>query len=205
MYLSPKLYHFVQYVAHGNYASTLNRLNKMLCVHHGDVVVELGCGDGGFAEYFLKQGCKYFGIDQDEERIIIAKKKILEGSFITGNLMNFDFNSIPKSKHYFCHGLLHHLDDEQCHKLIKRVMSINNDMKFVTIEPIRPNPWYSNPIATFLANMDDGDYIRTHNSWKNLLNEWLKKSETMNRLPPRWLVPAMFALLVPQSKATESM
>jgi len=203
MHLSPKLYHVVQIVAHGDYSKTLTKLYSLLNINHGDVVVELGCGDGGFAKYFLNKGCKYFGIDLDKERIKIAQQKNPEGKFFASDLMDFDWTSLPQSKKYCCKGLLHHLSDEQCKKLIKKVTSLNKEIKFLAVEPIRPNTWYSNPLGTFFANMDDGKYIRKINPWKELFGPWLETIETMSRRP-RWPVDALFAILVPQTKTTDN-
>jgi len=202
MHLSPYAYHVVQCIAHGNYGKTLKKLERFLDASPGDIVVEVGCGDSGFAKYFINHGCKYYGIDSDEQRIKIAQKKIPEGFFICADLMNFDFSTLPTCNNYFCYGVLHHLDDNQCNKLIKKIMVISDNIKFVAMEPIRPFPWYTNPIATFCVNMDDGNYIRTYDSWTELYGTWLKKSEIKSELP-RWPVRYLFALLVPQHKTID--
>jgi len=75
MHLNPRIYHLVQYLVHGNYNKTLKKLCNTLNIKKGNVVVELGSGDGGFSKFLLKMGCQYYGIDSDEERIKIAKQK----------------------------------------------------------------------------------------------------------------------------------
>ena len=193
------MYQLALQIACGNFSETLKRLYKMLNIKKGDVVVELGSGVGGFSKFLLKEGCQYYGIDNNEERVKIAKQKEPNANFITADLMNFDFSTLPKSNQFFCHALLHHFDDEHCTKLIKRIIQIHEDIKFVAIEPVRPYPWYSNPIGTIISNMDDGDYIRSINSWKELFSPWLSKLEILSRLP-RWPVPAVFGLLTSRSK-----
>ena len=199
MHLSPKMYHIVQCLVHGNYEKTLKILSKMLDIENGDIIVELGSGDGGFSRNILQMGCQYYGIDADEERVKIAQQNIPKASFFASDLIDFDFSTIPITKQYFCHGLLHHLDDEQCKKLIKKIIGIDDNVRFVTIEPVRPITWYSNPIGTIVSNMDDGDYIRTIDSWKELFNPWLSKLEILN-LFPRWPIPFVFCLLESKQK-----
>ena len=199
MHLTPKIYDIVQHIAHGNHNETLKKLHKMLDVKKEDVVIELGSGSGGFSKYFLDIGCQYYGFDSDKGRVEMSKQKEPNANFIAADLTDFDFTTIPYSNHFFCNSLLHHLDDEQCKILIKKITEINDDVKFVIIEPIRPSLKYTNPIGTFICNMDDGNYIRTLNSWKKLFSPWLSNIEVQNRLP-RWPVSAVFSLLVSQKK-----
>jgi len=199
MHLNPRIYDLVQYIAHGDHSETLKKLYKMLDIKKGDVIIELGSGSGGFSKYLLNTGCQYYGIDSDKERVKIAKQKEPNANFLLADLTNFDFSTLPYSNQFFCNSLLHHLDDEQCKKLIKKITEIHNDIKFVAIEPIRPYPKYSNPIGTLISNMDDGNYIRTLNSWKKLFSPWLSKLEIQSRLP-RWPVSAVISLLVSQKK-----
>lgn len=191
MHLGPKTYGTLQYLVHGNYKKTLPRLQRFLGFGNGDIVVELGCGAGSFSEYFIKQGCTYYGIDKDAERIEVAEKNRNDGFFILTDLMAFDFSSLPPCKHFFCHGVLHHLDNDQCHQLIERVTNLGSDVKFVAIEPIRPDHWYLNPIGTIVSNLDEGNYIRTIISWKELYSSRLEQSYIMPLLP-RWPLKLFF-------------
>lgn len=57
-----------------------NRLKKEERLHHqlvsrGDVkrILDLGCGDGGHAEFYTKKGIRYTGIDNSREMIAMAR------------------------------------------------------------------------------------------------------------------------------------
>ena len=195
MHLSPQMYHLAQYITCGNYGDTLKKLYEFLNIKSGDVVIELGSGDGGFSKYLIQKGCKYYGIDLDKDRVKIAKQKEPGANFIAADLLNFDFTTLPSSTKYFCHGVLHHLDDSKCKELFKKVTSIREYIQFVAIEPVRPDRWYTNPVGTLISNMDEGNYVRTLNSWSELFQPWLKKMDVLSRMP-RWPIPAVFALLV---------
>jgi len=188
------MYHIVQHLVHGDYKNTLNMLTTMLEISEKKTVVELGCGDGGFSKFFIKKGLQYYGIDNNSSRIKVAQKKAPQGKFFVGDVENFDFSIITKCNLFFCHSLLHHLDDNQCNKLIKNILSLNENIKIVVVEPVRPETWYSNPIRTIIANLDDGNYIRTLDEWKKLLGPWIKKIEIVNKLP-RWPELTLFAQL----------
>jgi len=176
MHLSPKMYYIVQHLVHGDYKNTLNRLTTMLDIGENKVVVELGCGDGGFSEFFIKKGLQYYGIDNNSARIRVAQKKMPYGKFFVADVENFDFSTLPHCNLFFCHAVLHHIDDNQCNKLIKNILSLDENVKFVIIEPIRPETWYSNPVSTIIANLDDGNYTRTLGEWKKMLGPWIKKN-----------------------------
>ncbi len=198
MHLSPKLYHIVQKIAHGNYEDKLESLFKLLDAKKEDIIIELGCGVGGFSNYVLKRGFQYYGIDMDQERVEIAKQKEPKATFITSDLTKFDFLSIPNSKKFFCMEVLHHLDDEQCKKVINNVTQIHNNVKFVAIEPIRPELQYTNPIGTFVADHDDGNYIRKLEEWKILFEPWLKEIIILKNY--RWPLANAAFLLAPKEK-----
>jgi len=182
MHLNPKAYHLVQLIAHGNYKETLAKLDQLLEIKKGEIIVELACGDEGFSEYYINKGCEYYGIDVNKERIKIAQEKNSKGHFFTSDILEFDFKKIPPTNKYFCHGFLHHLNDRQCIQLVNKITHLRNDVIFVAIEPIRVKHWYHNPLAWIIVNMDDGKYIRTLDKWYSLLNPWKGKVEILSRL-----------------------
>lgn len=57
----------------------------------GEKVLDLGCGNGRFIEFFKKQGIEYFGVDNSERLIEIAKKRHPEGNFQVADSFNLPF------------------------------------------------------------------------------------------------------------------
>lgn len=75
-------------------------------------VLDLGCGNGRYFEYFKKRGVNYFGIDNSEKLIKIAKNKYPEGSFRLADVLNLPFsdNFFDKT---FGIAVLHHIPSEE--------------------------------------------------------------------------------------------
>lgn len=198
MHLNPKTYHFIQWLAHGNYEKILKRLDEFLEIKKNDNIIELGCGDGILANHFINLDCNYYGIDIDFERIKKAQKENPKAKFFSSGILKFDLKTLPTNSKIFCHGVLHHLNDDECNKVIEKVLKLKNDMFFVTVEPIRSKHWYTNPIGTFLTQIDDGDYIRTFDQWMSLFKNLIERKEIMRQLP-RWPVDALFLKLTKNS------
>lgn len=193
MHLNASLYHLTQRIVHGNYYNSLRILEELLELKQNDTVVELGCGDGILASYFIDRGYRYYGIDVDIERIKKAQK-IAGGHFFASDLLQFDFSNIPPSTKFFCYGVLHHLSDNQCIQLLNKITSLRKDIRFAIIEPVRPSTWQSNPFSSIVFRFDDGKYIRTLESWKKICNPFLKKVE-LKKLSARWPIDIIIALL----------
>lgn len=159
----------------------------MLELKPGETVVEVGCGTGLLAHYFAEHGYDYWGIDLDQERIKIAQQRTPELHFLAGDVLTFDFDLIPKFKRVFIHGVLHHLDNLQCSRLIDHILHISSDLLLVVIEPFRSNRWYANPLETLLSLLDEGRFIRDLQGWLYLFGENLDVFTTRS-LWPRWPV-----------------
>ena len=57
----------------------------------GDVVLDLGCGNGRWVETFKKQEVEYFGLDNSEKLIQIAKARYPDVNFIKADALNLPF------------------------------------------------------------------------------------------------------------------
>jgi SAM-dependent methyltransferase len=55
-----------------------------------DLVVDLGCGSGLWAQDLTKVGYRVFGIDVSEQMIAIARKRVPEAEFRVGSLFDSD-------------------------------------------------------------------------------------------------------------------
>lgn len=95
----------------------------------GDSVLDLGCGNGRFYELVCQpdKNIKYFGVDNSNRLILLAKQKYPQGQFILsdGLALSFSENFFDK---ILCAAVLHHLpgDDlrreflRQAHRVLKQ-------------------------------------------------------------------------------------
>ncbi|MCG3137827.1 MAG: hypothetical protein HJJLKODD_01680 [Phycisphaerae bacterium] len=194
MYLKPRLYRLVQTIVHGDYSNSLPRVQRMLQIQPGEVVVELGCGDGGFADYFMRQGCEYWGVDVDPARIDAARRRFPQANYLLADAVQLRLDQLPRSRNFFGHLFLHHIDDQACRNLLQLLFAQHPEATFVSVDPIRPDPWFANPFGTILSNMDDGRFIRTLKDWRSLLQPWKCEEEIVSYWP-RCPISAYFARL----------
>lgn len=84
-------------------------------IKKGDKVLDLGCGNGRYYQYFKDKETEYIGIDNSEKLIEIAKKKHLFADFRTGDALN-----LPFPNNYFDKvvsiAVLHHIPSEKLRK-----------------------------------------------------------------------------------------
>ena len=101
-------------------------------VKEGQTILDLGCGNGRLIEAFNKK-INYFGIDQSEALIKLAKKRYPDYSFITGNALtlnkiNFKGKGFPQKFDYiFSIAVLQHIPGKQ--KRIELIKSLKNNLK----------------------------------------------------------------------------
>lgn len=93
-----------------NYAR-LNHLESLQIPVKGKTVIDVGCGVGHLAQYFVKRGCDVFCVDGRAEIISELQKRYpgLRSAIV-------DVEKTPLSNYgafdiVFCYGLLYHLED----------------------------------------------------------------------------------------------
>jgi tRNA (uracil-5-)-methyltransferase TRM9 len=77
----------------------------------GEKVLDLGCGNGRWYKVFKEKKVDYFGIDNSEKLIEIAKENFPEAKFFVGDAMNLPFPDNFFDKVYSI-ALLHHIPSE---------------------------------------------------------------------------------------------
>ena len=65
------------------------RFQSILKKYRCKSVLELACGSGNLAPYFLKAGYRYTGLDLAREMLAIARKETPDARFIRGDLRRF--------------------------------------------------------------------------------------------------------------------
>jgi len=84
-------------------------------IRSGNVILDLGCGNGRLYELFQDLEVKYIGIDNSKGLIEKAKRKYgakSEASFQVGNALNLPFGE-NKFDVVFCIAMLHHIPSHQ--------------------------------------------------------------------------------------------
>ena len=75
-------------------------------------VLDLGCGNGRFYEFFKNKDIDYIGADDSEKLIEIAKQKFPDGIFQTANALNLPFQDNYFDKIYAV-AILHHIPSKE--------------------------------------------------------------------------------------------
>ncbi|WP_445748477.1 class I SAM-dependent DNA methyltransferase [Polaribacter sp.] len=67
--------------------------STVLRKHHKDEVLEVGCGTGNLASYFIKNNFNYSGLDYSEDMLLLCKSKNPSATFLLGDMTNFKLPS----------------------------------------------------------------------------------------------------------------
>jgi SAM-dependent methyltransferase len=95
----PKLYSELAGVYHEMYGSIFDYekefglYDRILRRHHCRSVLEVGCGGGRLAPFFLDAGYRYQGIDVSADMLRIARREHPSAKFVRADMRNF---SIPR-------------------------------------------------------------------------------------------------------------
>jgi ubiquinone/menaquinone biosynthesis C-methylase UbiE len=130
-------------------------LTRLIKPSAGDLVLDVGCGTGRYAELF---DCAYYGIDTNSEYISYAQKKH-KGTFQVMNASRLQFSD-KMFHHVFSVGLLHNMSDENVTKTLeemKRVCIPGGTI--VIIEAVYPTNKV-NVVGYTLLRLDPGHFAR---------------------------------------------
>lgn len=78
----------------------------------GEKVLDLGCGNGRWFKLFQEKGVDYFGVDNSEKLIEVAKKLYPQARFQVNNILNLPFPDDFFDKIYNI-AVLHHLPSDE--------------------------------------------------------------------------------------------
>lgn len=197
IHLSPRFYTSLQDYVHQGHKKTFDLLRGLLDLRHGETVVEIGCGTGMIASHFVAHGYDYWGLDLDSERVASAKRRVPGANFLVHDALAIEEAPLPPVRRVFIHGVLHHLEDSYCRKIIDHILSLGPEIALAVIEPYSPRPWWSNPMGALLARLDEGKHVRALEAWLDLLGPHLDVFTTRS-IWPRWPVEFIDARLTPK-------
>lgn len=78
----------------------------------GESILDLGCGNGRYYEFFENRNIKYIGVDNSEKLIEIAKNKYDKDNFILADSLNLPFVDNSFNKIYSI-AVLHHFPSKE--------------------------------------------------------------------------------------------
>ena len=81
-------------------------------VSSGDKILDLGCGNGRLSELLQEKNTEYFGVDNSEELIKIAKKRYPYGNFKIADALGLPF-PINLFDKVISIAVLHHIPSEE--------------------------------------------------------------------------------------------
>ena len=161
-----------------------NKIKKILNISEDDVVLDVGCGIGRWADGMSNVVKKYVGIDYTTEFINIAKKKFkndvnihficLDGS----KLSNHEVKSHSPYSIIMILGLYPYINNEEGYNVLKQVLEVSaNESLIVIREPIAVekemmlNNVWSNDMETYYSAR-----YRTRNWFKKMFDDLLFKA-----------------------------
>lgn len=147
-----------------------------------DRILDVGCGIGEYSKIVPKKGY-YLGIDKDQNFIKKAKKNFKNKNI---DFLCADFLEISTLKKSFNKAILvfliHHLDDEDCEKLLKKLSCLVQD-RCVIVENIYTKYHHLNNL---LCVLDRGSFVRPLQEQKKLIEKYFEIEEVSyyyTRLP----------------------
>jgi ubiquinone/menaquinone biosynthesis C-methylase UbiE len=186
MHLSPTAYERLQRHVHGDHTSVVRLLTEQLGLKPGDTVVEVGSGTGSLARTFLRGGFDYWGIEPDQGRVSEARTKVGD-RFLVGDATKLAELRLPSPRHFFVHGVLHHLDDRSVREVLEAIRTLSRS-DFLVSEPVRPDRWWTNPLGELFTRFDEGAYPRRQDEWLDLAGRDSIGYARVRSLWPRWPV-----------------
>jgi len=76
-----------------DYQKEFNFYNSIISKYKKKSVLEIGCGTGNLAKFFIASNMKYIGLDLSQEMINVSQKRNPTGVFITNDATKFNLDN----------------------------------------------------------------------------------------------------------------
>lgn len=163
---SPMVYDFLQN-ALGAESSRRRLVQDHFRPKAGQRILDIGCGTGEITPH-LPAGVNYLGIDLSPSYIASARQRYGHlGRFESANATDPLAPTETAVDLVICIGLLHHLDDGECHVLFRAIKEkLSPGGRLVTFDPTFVDGQHL--IARELAKRDRGRNVRSPGGYETL-------------------------------------
>lgn len=148
-----------------------------LAVPDGATVLDLGCGYGEIARFFVNR-TEYVGVDMNSDYIEQAKKRYggTNAKFVVGDIADPKILALGPFDLVLLTGVLHHLTSDEVIALVKASSNLVAESgRFVAIEPVfDPDQRLS---ARLIIASDRGRFVRDKEGYISLLSHGFQKVE----------------------------
>lgn len=153
----------------GGYRARKLFVQNNLNIKSGDKLLDIGCGPGDILDFLPE--VDYTGLDMDEKYIERAKKKYSHrGDFFCQGVDDLQLNLSNNYDKVICTGVLHHLDYNQCIKLMQYAKdALKTNGVFISFDGVFIEN--QNKIAKYFLKKDRGQFIRTTPEYLKLAKE----------------------------------
>jgi ubiquinone/menaquinone biosynthesis C-methylase UbiE len=172
---NPRIFIFLRRILENNFKGERQVLAKYFVCSPGERVLDIGCGTGEFSVFFNPE--MYTGIDIGKKYIAYAKNNY-KGTFLVGDATDLPFEDGAFQK-IFISGVLHHLDDETSDCVLEEVsrVLVKNGVLLIMEDVNRQQNHF---LTRLLHRLDNGDFIRTKDSYENLIRKHFMVTKTFD-------------------------
>lgn len=128
----------------------MDHLGSLGLDFNGKSIIDVGCGVGHLAQFFVKQRCNVHCIDAREENLIELRKKYSNLKNDLVDIEKDDLTKLGKFDIVFCYGLLYHTENPVT--VTDKLCNVCDDMLLLetcVIDHSEPLVKYTEETATF--------------------------------------------------------
>ena len=173
---NPSIYNLFQGFIGANKHRRLH-FKKEFSLEKGMKILDIGCGTGVFAD-FIDDSILYYGCDLESKYINHCQEKFKDSknkSFYLEKVGEVERPEWYNSFDYInAHGLLHHLDDDDCGKLLQiSYKYLKKGGKLVTVDGTLHDA--QSKAAAWFVSKDRGQNIKSPKGYINLGKTYFEK------------------------------